>query len=273
MAEVARLDWIAKLGFFARAIVYMLLGYIALNTRSKADEGQNAVFDMLREMPAGKALLILVAIGLLAYGVFRLFTAFLDLDGKGGDWKGLMQRAGQFISGMAHILLSYTAYSFTSQLKESQGGDARSQEAAQTVLDLPLGSLLLGLVGLYFLVTAGSQAMAAWKASFMKQIARDAPAFTRPLGQAGHAARAAVFAVIGWSVIKAAWFGDEGRAHAIGGALTDLRQSDPLYVAVAAGLLLFGLFSLILARYRIVPRIDLTAAARNAARGRGTSSR
>lgn len=265
MAQVARLDWIARLGFFARAIVYILLGYIALNTASRADEGQSAVFEMLRGMPGGSALLIVTAVGLFAYGIFRLFCAFLDLDGKGSDWKGIAQRAGQFVSAVAHMLLGYTAWKFTSQLNPSGGGDQKSQQAAQTLIDLPLGPLLLGLVGVYFLITAGSQAMKAWKASFMHEIAADAPPFTRTLGQIGHAARAAVFVVIGWSLIKAAWFQQEERAHAIGGALASLRENNVVYMAVAAGLLIFGLFSLVLARYRIVPDVDVGAVAKQAA--------
>lgn len=265
MADVARLDWIARLGFFARAVVYILLGWIALNTRSKADEGQNAVFEMLRDMPAGTALLVIVAVGLCAYGLFRLFSAFLDLDREGQDWKGIGKRFAQFFSGVAHILLGYTAYTYTSDLQQSQGGDDRSRQAAQTILDLPLGPVLLGVIGLYFLITAGSQAFKAVKASFMDEIAPDAPHATRILGRIGHAARAVVFAIIGWSLINAAWFEEGHRAHAIGGALTTLRQSDTLYVLVAAGLILFGLFSLILARYRILPRIDVRDAARAAA--------
>jgi len=266
MAKLTRLDGIARLGFFARAVVYILLGWIALNTRSKADEGQNAVFATLRDMPAGQALLILVAVGLFAYGLFRLFSALLDLDHKGGGWKGLGKRAGQLFSALAHFVLGYTAFTYTSQLKQSHGGDQKSQEAAQTILDLPLGPVLLGLIGVYFLITAGSQGYKAAKASFMDEIAPDAPHVTRVLGRVGHAARAAVFAVIGWSIVQAALSRQEQQAHAIGGALASLRHNDTLYVLVAAGLIVFGLFSLLLARYRIVPRIDVGDAARQGAR-------
>ena len=262
MRDMARLDWIAKLGFLARAVVYVMLGYIALSTRAKADEGQSAVFDALGAMPGGTLILVLTAIGLLAYGVFRLTTAFLDLDHKGDDAKGLAQRMGQFFSGGAHILLGYTAYQYVSQVKQPSKDSGASQEAAQTILDLPLGSALLALVGFYMLVTAGSQAWKAYKASFMNEIDPAAPAITCTLGRIGHAARAVVFAIVGWSMIQAALSGNEGEAKAIGGAIASLRDNDTLYILVAAGLLLFGLFTLILARYRIVPKVDIVAAAK-----------
>jgi hypothetical protein len=267
MPEVTRLDWIARLGFFARAVVYMLLGYIALTTASKADEGQRAVFDHLRELPGGTAWLLLIGVGLLAYGLFRLATAFLDLDHEGDGWKGIAKRAGKLFSGIAHILLGYTAFQFISRVKDATSGGGKSEEAARTLLDLPLGSLLLGMVGVYFLITAAAQAMKAYKATFMEEVQAGAPDFTRTVGRLGHAARALVFAVIGFSFIKAAWFDEENRTREIGGALADLQDQGALYTMVAIGLILFGVFSLILARYAIVPKIDMAEAARSGSAG------
>lgn len=266
MAQVARLDWLAKLGFLARAVVYTLLGYIALNTAGKASEGQNAVFERLREMPAGTLILTLTALGLLAYALFRLIGAIIDIDRVGDDTKGWFKRTGQFVSGAAHGLLAYTAWQYTSRLGQGGGGgggDGGSQKAAGTLIDMPLGEILLGLVGLYFFVIAGSQATKAWTASFMREIAPSAPRYTRPLGRAGHAARAVVFAVIGLSMVRAAWFEDVGEAKAIGGALQSLRDNATLYPLVAIGLITFGLFSFILARYRIVPQVDAIQATRS----------
>lgn len=271
LRNAVRLDRIAKVGFLARALVYIVLGWIALQARRRADEGQNAVFDALREMPAGAVLpaggvlIVATATGLIAYGVYRLSTAVLDLDHKGRRWKGWAARAGALISGFAHSLLGFTAFQFLSEHKQSTPSDHRSQEAARTLLDLPLGGLLLGLVGGYFLLIALSQAHKAWKASFMDEISLVAPPFTCMFGRIGHLARAVVFAAIGWSFVKAAWLEDEDKALAIGGALVSLRASEWLYTVVAAGLLVFGLFSLILAQYRIVPPLPVPDAARRMA--------
>ena len=255
--DATRLDRVAKAGFLARAIVYILLGWIALQARHRADEGQNAVFDALRDSPGGSILIIATAIGLFAYGLYRLATAFFDLDRKGRDMQGLGKRMGALISGIAHSLLGYTALQFLSDLKKSSPTDERSHEAAQGLMNLPLGGLLVAAVGGYFVLIAWSQAKKAWTASFMEEIAADAPSFTCTLGRVGHFARAMVFLVIGWSFIRSAWLEDEDKAFAIGGALASLRESGWLYLIVAGGLLMFGLFSLILARYRIVPRIDI----------------
>lgn len=263
MHQLTRIDRIARAGFLARAVVYLMLGWIALAARARADEGQNAVFDELRDMPGGSALLIATAAGLFAYGFYRLATAALDLDGKGNDANGIMARMGALFSGLAHCALGYSALQFLSAIKKSGGADDRSHDAARTLLDLPLGPVLVGVVGAYFLLIAASQARTGWKASFMKQISSNAPKITCTLGRIGHLARAAVFAVIGWSFIRSAWLEDEDQARAIGGALGYLRANHWLFLIVAVGLLVFGVFSLILARYRIVPKVDVVSAAKH----------
>ena len=109
MAQVARLDWLAKVGFAARGFVYILLGWIALRFRSKADEGQNAVWATLRDMPAGYVMLLALVLGLLAYAAYRIIDATLDMEGDGTQPKAIGKRIAHFASGLAYCSLAYTA--------------------------------------------------------------------------------------------------------------------------------------------------------------------
>ena len=65
-----------------------------------------------------------------------------------------------------------------------------------------------------------------------------------------------VFAVIGWSVVKSAWFVKAEGVRGLGGAIAALREMGWLYTLVAVGLILFGIFSLISARYRTIPDVS-----------------
>ena len=47
-----------------------------------------------------------------------------------------------------------------------------------------------------------------------------------------------------------------GDAKGLGEALVSLRSSGLLYTVVVAGLMTFGAFSLVVARYLIVPRVE-----------------
>jgi hypothetical protein len=65
-----------------------------------------------------------------------------------------------------------------------------------------------------------------------------------------------VFAIIAWSLVRSAWFADTAQVKTLGEAVQSLADNGTVYTLVAIGLLLFGVFSLAIARYRIVPDID-----------------
>lgn len=251
-----KFSWLVRLGYAARGIVYLLLGYLALSTAGKAKDGQSAVFDLLQDVPGGSVMLYLVAIGLLAYAAFKAIDAATDLEHHGDDAKGKGKRIGSGASAIAHLALAYTAYQFAVGEKQqaAEGGNG-SQETAGSLLTWDMGPVLLGLVGVGFLVGAAMQAKSAYSASFMKHIGGGAPHYVKPIGQAGHAARVVVFLLIGWSLVKAAWLSQSSEVKGLGDALVALSGSG-IYSLVAVGLIFFGIFSLITARYRIIPDIS-----------------
>lgn len=91
----------------------------------------------------------------------------------------------------------------------------------------------------------------------MNRIGGGAPQYTRLLGQIGYLARTIVFIIIGWSVIQAGLLSGGGeQVKTLGDALASLADDGVIFQLVALGLLVFGLFSFILARYRIIPDLD-----------------
>ena len=258
---VARLDWIAKAGFVARGLVYVLFGAIALSAQGKTEDGQRAVFDALHDLPLGGVLLVAMAVGLVGYGVFRLACGVLDIEGKGSKPKGLAGRAAQIGSGLFHLAIAWTALQFIGGASSS-GGNRNSETAAKTLLDLQLGDIGQWSVAAGFFFAAGLQVRKAFKGSHMKQCAADTPGIARHIGRIGLITRGLVFAVIGWSFIRVADTDRPGEAQSAGAAVASLQGYPTLYTAVAIGLILFGTFSLLLARYRIVPKIDVVDAAK-----------
>ena len=65
-----------------------------------------------------------------------------------------------------------------------------------------------------------------------------------------------VFLLIGWSLLRSAWFASSAEVRSLGQALLDLREMGLGFSIVATGIALFGVFSLITARYRIIPDPD-----------------
>ncbi|ARU15877.1 hypothetical protein A9D14_06365 [Croceicoccus marinus] len=246
--------WLVRVGYLSRAILYTLIGIIALTSVGSIQQGTNGVFRAIEEFPAGMFVLWLLVVGLTAYGLFRLASTFFDIENHGSDKKGIAQRIGHAGSAIGHFALAFSAYKFATQSGGGSGDGA--QEAASGVLSFPLGDILLGLLGLCFLATAVFQAKKGITGSFMNRISARAPSATRWLGGAGYLARAIVFVVIGWSLIRSGWFSSGESVKTLGNAVASLADDGIWFTLTAVGLLLFGLFSLVLARYRIIPDMD-----------------
>ena len=258
-----KFDWLVRVGYFSRAIFYTTLGLIALTSAGAVSEGTKGIYRAIDEFPGGDILLWIMAIGLFFYAIFRLCSLVFDIENNGTDATGWGKRVGHAGSAVGHFALAYTAYTFAggnSAGSGSGGSGGGAQEAASGLLGMEFGGTLLGILGLVFFVVALFQFKKGIRGEFMHRISPSAPDATRWLGGIGFCARGVVYAVIGWSLVQAGFLSrgaDEVRT--LGDALAELAGQGWIFTVTAIGLLLFGVFSLILARYRIIPELDKSA--------------
>ncbi len=143
---------------------------------------------------------------------------------------------------------------------QTSGSDGAKQDAASEAQESTGGNVLLVLVGIAVLGVAAGQFWIAIKAKFMDGLAA-APRLVKPAGQAGYAARALVIALVGWFVLKAGFDGEKVRTF--GDALAMIRDNSTLlFQLIAVGLILFGLVSLVIARFRQIADEDMVAGVR-----------
>jgi hypothetical protein len=250
-----KFSWWVRFGYAGRGIVYVLLGWIALGTRTKVNAGNQAVFDMVQDMPLGRVILLVLVAGLAGYIAFKLLCLICDIEHHGADLKGLRHRLTNLGGIVGYSIVAYSALRFALGMKHSAGG-SQAKAAVHSALDWSLGSVAVGLVGMGFVIGAGAQVRQCVTGHFMHRVSGGAPAWVQGLGRVGYAARGVVFAVVGCSLMRAAWFHHSRDAKGLGEALVSLRASGPVYTVVVIGLMLFGAFSLIVARYLIVPRVE-----------------
>ena len=248
---------LVRVGYFSRAILYTMLGFVALTSASKIAGGTDGIFEAIEDLPLGTVILWLMVLGLLAYALFRFADLLFDIENNGSDGKGWAKRLGHGGSGIGHLALAWTAYQFASSGGGSSGsgsGGGGAQEAASGVLSMEFGGVALGLLGLAFFAAAIFQAKKGITGEFMQRISVNAPDMTRILGGIGYVARAVVFGVIGWSLFRAGFLdGSSSEVKTLGDAVASLADDGIVFTLVALGLLIFGLFSFVLARYRIIP--------------------
>ena len=250
-----KFSWLVRLGYFSRAILYALLGYVALSSAQAISEGTDGVFKAIENLPGGVVILWIMTAGLVGYSLFRFASTVFDIENHGSDNIGWAKRIGHAGSGIGHLALAWSAFQFASAIGGS-GGDGAQQMAAG-VLSSDFGGPLIGVFGLIFFAVAAFQAKKGITGEFMRRIAGNAPSVTRALGGIGYCARGVVYAVIGWSLVRAGFFAagaDEVRS--LGDALADLAGQGTIFTVTAIGLLVFGIFSFMLARYRIIPDLE-----------------
>lgn len=266
MERVRRIETWARLGYLARGIVYILLGWIALSSGKALSTGEAVqAFD---DLPGGDLMLLVLAFGLFGYGLYKIYSAVVDLDDKGSKPKGLVVRGSRVIGGLGYWVLAFVAarqiggQDRAADAGTTTGSEGAKQDAAREVAQAAGGELLLILVGLAVLAMAAAQFWIAFKAKFMDEM-HGAPPFVKPAGQIGYGARALVLTIVGWFVVRAGIDGE--RLRSFGDALAMLREDQPLlFKLVAAGLVLFGIVSLAVARHRVIRDEDVVARLTNA---------
>ena len=241
------LELLTRLGFAARGLMYIVIGWLALKT-GRAEDGAGALEYL--SGGAGQLLLAVMAIGFLAYGLWRLANAWLDGDGHGGNGKGIAIRAGGALSGIVHLGLFFYAARLVLGDDGAHGSGDSAQEGTATVLSFPGGWTLVGIAAACLLAMGVYQLVKAANASFLEHLDRRArsAAWIKLAGRIGYAAKGVVFLAMGWFLGRAAI---EEKASVAGGmdaVLTSLPGT--IQLIVAFGLLLFGLFSLVEARHR-----------------------
>lgn len=243
LAGESRFLTLCRIGFFGRGVLYILIAWLALQTGRTED--LTGALEYLGH-GNGRFLLMVIAAGLAAYGLWRLADAAFAIENPGGGGKALRKRAAAGFIGLIYLYLAYKAGSI---LLAGDPGTTDTQQQADTVLDLPGGALVLGLAALVLAVAGLNQMRKALKCSFLRRLDHRAQApVVKWLGRIGYAARGVIFLTVAYLIGRAAL---DGRSREVGGMeqALDFFSGDVLY-AVSLGLMLFGAFSIVEAVFR-----------------------
>jgi len=264
LAAESKFQWLTRIGFAARGLLYIVIGLLVVGT-GRTEDLTGALEYVGRG--GGKLLLTTMAGGLAVYGLWRLSDLALGTEHPGSGRKALVKR---LVSAFIGCIYLYLAYKAVRVLTAGYAGPEGTREQADTVLDLPGGEIVLLAAAAVLAIAGASQLWKAWRCKFMNRLREGAGAkqWIKWTGRIGYSARGIIFLVVASLVARAAASQSADEAGNIEQALDVLRG--PFLVPIAAGLILFGLFSLIEARYR---RIHEPPVGQAAARVSGGSLR
>lgn len=245
-------------GFVARGLIYAIIGLfafkVAVSDTGKLTDQQGAI-KTVGNQPFGEVLLVLLAIGLGGYAVWRLFRAALGHGPEDAD--NTVERLGGLGSGLVYGGLCIATIKVLSGSSTS-GSSSNPDKATAGVFDWPAGRALVVVGGLVLLGIGAYQLVKGLRQTFLEELKTEQMSVGMQtwitwIGTVGHVARATVFGLAGWFLLKAAYEYDAKEAVGLDGALTKILRADYgpwLLGLVAAGLLAFGAYSLSEARYR-----------------------
>lgn len=258
LAHAKTLGWLARAGLVARGVVYGIIGVLALKLAlgdgGKATDQEGAL-QTIAHQSFGELLLVLVAIGLGGYSLWRLIRAAV---GHGAEQRDSgFDRISALDSGIAYGLLCVAAIGI---LTSSGGGSGSTKQTTSGVLGWTGGTWLVGAAGAILIGVALYQAYKGLGRKFLEdaktgEMSEGVEKAYTALGVFGIVARAVVFALIGYGLLKAAIDYNPKEAIGLDGALRELAHASygpALLGLVAAGLIGFGLYSIVDARYRKV---------------------
>jgi hypothetical protein len=217
---------------------------------------QQGALSLIAQNWLGRIALIVIAAGLLAYAVWKLIQGVLGHGPEGGGGRDLMDRVGNFAGGIAYLVFFGLAVRILVKGGGSSSGTPGHEAAG--VLGWPGGPLLVGLAGGVLIAISLYQIHDAISGSFAEEFKtnRMSPRARRlvlALGRIGLSARALVFILVGYFLVRTALDYDPKSAVGVDGALSRLHHQvlGPWLVGlVAAGLITFATFSFFEARYR-----------------------
>src|SRR3954451_6049663 len=163
-------EWLARTGLAARAVTYAIIGVLALKLAlgdgGKATNQQGALHTIAQQ-PFGKLLLILVAVGLFEYALWRLVRAAIGHGPEGDD--DAKERVAGVVSGLAYAALCVTAIKI---LMGSGGGGGASSHPDKTtggILDWPGGVVIVAVAGLVIAGVGLEQGYKGIKRKFLEK--------------------------------------------------------------------------------------------------------
>jgi Domain of Unknown Function (DUF1206) len=253
------IERMARVGYTAKGILYITIGYLAAEAAFGAGGKVTDTRGALREVRSaslGRLLVLVIAAGLVGYAAWRLVEAITDPERRGKDPKAVLLRLGYAGRGIFHAGLGITAVGLALGRESRSGGHASDWTAR--LFRLPAGELLVWIAAAWIAGYGIYQFYRAWSPHMRKhlrlaELPENLRSWVLGVSRFGIAARGVVFCLIGYFLAQAALRHDPGRAGGLRESLRTLAETGKWpFAVVAFGLISYGIFELVNARYRSI---------------------
>jgi hypothetical protein len=244
---------LARAGFAASGLIQLLVGWIAIqvalqHSNTRAD--QSGALSDVAKSPGGIVLLWIAAIGALALALWLVISGVLHHDpDRKARWGSRVRDWGKAV---LYLAIGLTALRF------AMGGTSNSARSSRkgtaTVLALPGGPVLLGILGLAVVALGIYLVVYGIRRKFVRGInvpSGRAGQVTVTLGRIGYAARGVAIGAVGVLFVVAAFTQDAQKSTGLDGALKGFVQlpfGRVVLILIGIGWIASGIYTFIRAK-------------------------
>jgi hypothetical protein len=248
-----------RAGWFAKGVIYLVAGVLALLIAVKASAWSSAVtspneeasptgaLKTIAQMSGGALLMWALAAGMLVYAAWRVVSALLP---GGTDAKAWVMRIGYAVSAVIYTTFAMTAISLARSARATADGNATVTSLSDRVIGHAGGRFVIGVVGLVTIAAGIYRLVKGVRGDVTDELDLSALSperrrWTERLGVVGEIGRGLGIGLIGVFLLRAAVTYDAAQATGLDGALRRLATETwglLIVVVVGVGFAASGLF-------------------------------
>jgi len=250
---------IGRAGWFAKGVVYLIGGILALSVAAKAsgwsddpstgdqEASPTGAIKTVAGSGGGTFLLYLLAIGMLLYAAWRVVSALLP---GGTDAKAWAKRIGFAASALLYTTLAISAIALARNSAEDQDGNKKVTDISASIMENTGGRLLIGLIGLIVIAVGLYRISKGVKLDVNDELDLSGMSstrltWTRRLGAVGEVGRGLGIALVGFFLLRSAITYKANEATGLDGALRRLATESwgiLVVIIIGIGFAAYGIF-------------------------------
>ena len=255
------LDRAARLGFVARGAVYAIVAILAIRLALGQQNGEQAnkqgALQAIADQPWGTAALVVLAVGLAGYALWRFSEAAFGYADEHDEKKRAVKRLASAGRGIVYAVFCASAVAVVAG-RSPGNGEQQPKTWTARVLGWSGGRFLVTIAGVAIIIGGVYLIVRGVTTKFEEELqtGQMSPVARRivvVLGVVGSIGRGVVFALLGVLLIKAAADYDPNEAQGVDGTLRTIAEQSygqVLLVLTGVALLAFAAYSMAEARYR-----------------------
>jgi len=257
---------LGRAGWFAKGIVYVLAGVLALtvaarslgwssSTGASKEASPTGAIKEVAHAAGGPFILVALAFGLFVYAAWRVVTALLP---GSTNTKGMAMRVGYFVSAALYTTFGITALALARSKTAPADGNQKVTDLTARIMGNSAGRWFIGLAGVVLIGAALYRAGKGLRSDVTEEMtlggmSAERVRWTRRLGAIGELGRGVAMGLIGFFLVRAAVTFNAGEATGLDGALRRVllySWGGFVVAGVGVGFVAYGVFCLLTFTHR-----------------------